>query len=223
MSEHDESADLRGELTQAVAVIAALRAENEALRHRIAEVEKKKTPPPSFVKPNRPQKAAMAGRVRRVRAAVHNHGRRRGTPTRVERHAFATCPDCGYGLQGDAIKRTREVIEIPALTAEVVEHQVIKRHCPVCPAWKTPPATVIDGQVLGHGRIGVRLASLIGTVRTTHRLPLAHIQDVHDQVYGVRCTTLAWRSPGVPRHAGADACAGAHRDRGSDPGKSGLT
>lgn len=89
MSTQDEIAGLRAELTQAVAVIAALRAENEGLRHRIAELEKKKTPPPSFVKPNRPEKADMAGGVRRVRAAVHNHGRRRGTPTRVKRQADA--------------------------------------------------------------------------------------------------------------------------------------
>lgn len=186
MSVQEEIAGLRAELSQAVAVIVALRAENEARRQRITELEQRKTPPPSFVKPNRLQKADMAGRVRRVRAAVHNPGRRRGTPTRVERHAYEACPDCGYALQGESIKRTREVIEIPALTAAVIEHRFIKRHCPVCKAWKTPPATVIDGQMLGQGRIGVRLASLIGTLRTTHRLPLAHIQALLDQVCGVR-------------------------------------
>ncbi len=127
----------------------------------------------------------MAGGVRRVRAAGHNHGRRRGTPTRVERHAFASCPDCGYALAGDAIKRTREVIEIPPVTAEVIEHQFLKRRCPVCQTWKTPPARVMEGAVLGQGRIGGRLASLIGTLRATHRLPLAHIQAVLAQVWSV--------------------------------------
>jgi transposase len=186
MSEQEIITELQAELTQAVGVITALRAENEALRQRIAELEKKKRPPPSFVKPNRPRKADMAGRVRLLRAAVHNHGRRRSTPTRVERHAYDVCPDCGYALAGDAIKRTREVIEIPPVTAEVVEHQFIKRRCPVCQAWKTPPATVIDGQMLGQGRIGVRLASLIGTLRTTYRLPLAQIQALLDQVWDVQ-------------------------------------
>jgi transposase len=77
------------------------------------------------------------------------------------------------------------VIEMPALTAEVVEHQFIRRHCPVCQAWKTPAARVLDGQVLGQGRIGVRLASLIGTLRVTHRLPIDHIRQVLEQVVGV--------------------------------------
>lgn len=78
------------------------------------------------------------------------------------------------------------MIEIPAITAEVVEHQFIKRHCPVCQAWKTPLATELGGTVLGQGRIGVRLASLIGTLRTTHPLPLEQIRQVLDQVYGLQ-------------------------------------
>jgi len=84
----DENKGLRSALTEAYGVSAELRA-------RIEELEKKKTPPPSCVKPNRPKKADLAGREQRVRAAAHNHGRRRGTPTRVERHAYEACPDCG--------------------------------------------------------------------------------------------------------------------------------
>lgn len=89
-------------------------------------------------------------------------------------------------MAGDSIKRTREVIEIPAITAEVIEHQFIKRHCPVCQAWKTPTAAVVGDVVLGQGRIGVRLASVIGTLRTTHRLPVEHIRQVLDHVFGAQ-------------------------------------
>lgn len=172
-------------IEEALVVIAEQAVVITELRERIAELERTKTPPPSWVKPNRPEKTDTAG-PRKKRAAEHNAGRRRSTPTRVERHAFDACPDCGYALAGESIKRTREVIDIPALTAEVVEHQFIKRHCPVCQAWKTPTGTVIGDVVLGQGRIGVRMASLIGTLRTTHRLPLDHIRQMLDQVFGVQ-------------------------------------
>lgn len=171
--------------------IEALRAENAALREtvrrleeRLATLERTKTPPPSWVKPNQAPPTEPRG-PRRRRAAEHNAGRPRSTPTRVERHAFAACPDCGYALRGEAIKRTREVLEIPLLQAEVVEHQFIQRHCPACQAWKTPSAAVVEGAVLGQGRIGVRLASLIGTLRTTHRLPVAQIRQVLAHVWGI--------------------------------------
>jgi len=198
-------------IEEALVVIAEQAVVITELRERIAELERTKTPPPSWVKPNRSEKTDTAG-PRKKRAAEHNAGRRRSTPTRVERHAFDACPDCGYALAGESIKRTREVIDIPALTAEVVEHQFIKRHCPVCQAWKTPTATVLDGQVLGQGRIGVGLASLIGTLRITQRLPVDHIQQVLTHVFGVelsrggiqQCTATLARTL-APRRAEIEA------------------
>jgi len=170
-------------IEEALVVIAELRAQNAALQARIAELERTKTPPPGWVKKNTPSPAET--RPRRARDAAQNHGRRRSTPTRVERHAYAACPDCGYALAGESVTRTREVIELPPIMPEVVEHEFIKRHCPVCRAWKTPSATVIAGQVLGQGRIGVGLASLMGTLRITHRLPIDHIQQVLAHIFGV--------------------------------------
>jgi len=184
MSEQTEIEALRSEN-------AALRAENTALREvarqleeRLADLERKKTLVPSWVKSNRPQTAEGAATPRQRRAAEQNAGRRRSTLTRIARHAYERCPDCGYALRGEAIKRRREVIELPAVGYEVVEHQLIKRHCPACQAWKTPPVS-FAGITLGQSRIGVRLASLIGTLRTTGRLPLAAIQAHLAQVYAL--------------------------------------
>ncbi len=184
MSDQEEIEALRAEN-------AALRAENAALHEtvrrleeRLAALEQTKTPPPAWVRPNRPPTAEGEGRPRKQRASEQNAGRRRSTPTRIERHAYERCPDCGYALRGAAIKRRGEVIEVPAVGYEVVEHQIIKRHCPVCRAWKTPPVS-FAGITLGQSRIGVRLASLIGTLRTTGRLPLATIQAHLAQVYGL--------------------------------------
>jgi transposase len=194
---------MRGE--EALALIAELRAQNallsaqmaeeqqrntllgeriRELEQKVAELEARKTPPPPWAKANRVRPAGAENKTRTKRASTHDHGRQRSTPTRIERQAYERCPDCGYALRGEAIKRRREVIELPAVGYEVVEHQLIKRHCPVCRAWKTP-RVCFAGITLGQSRIGVRLASLIGTLRTTGRLPLAAIQAHLAQVYGL--------------------------------------
>jgi transposase len=155
-----------------------------ALEQRLAELEAGTRPPPPWVKANRKRREPGAGRPRRRRAPEQNRGRPRGTPTQTVQHAYAQCPDCGYGLRGQAVQRRREVLEIPEVPVTVTEHQILKRYCPVCAAYKTPRVS-FAGVVLGQGRIGVRLASLIGVLRTSQRLPLAQIQSLLAAVHGV--------------------------------------
>ena len=163
---------------------ARLQAENAALSQRVAELEAGMPPTvPSWVKANRKPRAPAA-RPRRRRAPEQNHGRPRGEPTACVRHAYEACPDCGYPLRGEAVRRRREVLEIPEVPVTVTEHQMLKRYCPVCAVYQTPRVS-FAGVVLGQGRIGVRLASLIGALRTSHRLPLAQIQALLDAVFGV--------------------------------------
>jgi hypothetical protein len=125
------------------------------------------------------------GERRKARAPEHNHGRRKMTPTRIVQHAYERCPDCAYALSGVSIARRREVIDLPPTPIAVTEHQILKRYCPVCQAWKTPRVR-LEGEVLGQERIGLRLMSLIGVLRVVHRLPLALIQDLLEQLYGLR-------------------------------------
>lgn len=169
--------------------IEALRAENAVLREtvrqleeRLAVLERTRKPTPEWVKPNRPARPERP--ARKPRAAEQNAGRARSVPTRIVRHAYDACPDCGYALRGAAIARRREVLEVPTMGVEVVEHHLLRRHCPVCRASKTPRVS-FSGVTLGQSRIGVRLASLIGTLRTVARLPLAQIQAHLAQVYGL--------------------------------------
>ena len=149
--------------------VAALRAENALLRAelvaaqaRIAELEKRKTPTPGFVKANTERKE-RAG-PRKKRAPEHNAGRPRAEPTQTVQHAYERCPDCGYLLRGQSLARTREVIDLPPPASVVVtEHHILKRYCPVCQRWQVPSPDW-GGQVLGQGRNGVRLVSLIAGV-----------------------------------------------------------
>src|SRR5579863_6321773 len=152
--------------------VVALRAEVVALREalaqahaRIAELERRKTPPPPFVRPNRPGPPDPSATPRRRRAPEHNAGRKRAAPTRIVYHALERCPDCGYLLRGQSLARTRQVIEVPEPAPVVItEHRLLKRHCPVCDHWWTPHVD-FAGQVLGQGRVGVRLISLIAYLR----------------------------------------------------------
>jgi hypothetical protein len=168
-----EVADLRTLLTTAEARIAELEQEAQ-------QASAKRTP--SFVKANRPKRQTVDGK-RKKRAAEHNHARRREKPTRIECHALDRCPICNYPLRGESIDYTRQVIEIPPPPpVEIIEHQVIKRRCPHCRVWRSPTLD-LSQQVLGQGRIGVRVASLIAYLRTTLRLTVRQIQRYLETVH----------------------------------------
>jgi transposase len=170
-----ENGDLRRQLTVAVA--------------RIAELEQQQKPPsakspPSFVKPNRPKRDTADGK-RKKRAPKHNTSRRREEPTRIERHALDRCPVCNYPLTGESIDYTRQVIEIPPPPpVQITEHQVVKRKCPHCETWRSPQLD-LSQQVMGQGRIGLRIASLVSYLRTTLRMTIRHIQTYLDTLHGL--------------------------------------
>jgi transposase len=162
-----ENAALRGQVAQ-------LTDQLQLALARLAVLEQRQSEPPAFVKPNRPPREAKG--PRKKRAAEHNTSRKRAEPTRSERHVLERCPDCNYRLSGESIDYTREVIELPPpQPVEIIEHQVIKRWCPHCAGWRSPKLD-LTGQVIGQGRIGVRVASLVSYLRTTLRLPFRAIQ-----------------------------------------------
>ena len=76
----------------------------------------------------------------------------------------------------ESLDYSREVIELPPpQPVAVIEHQVVKRWCPHCEKWRSPQLD-LSGQVLGQGRIGVRVAALVAYWRTTLRLPVRQVQ-----------------------------------------------
>lgn len=165
---HTENTDLRARVAELEQQLAAALA-------RIAELEQQRHDPPPFIKPNRP-KPSEPKPPRKKRAAHHNRGRRCELPTRTEPHALERCPDCHYRLQGQSVDYRRQVIELPPpQPVEIIEHQIIKRWCPKCERWRSPQLD-LTGQVLGQGRIGVRIASLIAFLSQTLRLPIRRIQ-----------------------------------------------
>jgi hypothetical protein len=171
-----ENQALRAQLDQALAQLAQVADQLATAQTRIAELEQQRPVLPPFVKPNKPAPSEPT-RKRKKRAAHHNHGRPRETPTQTVPHALERCPDCNYQLQGNSLAYTRQVIDLPEpQPIDIIEHQVFKRWCPHCRRWHQPKLE-LAGVVLGQGRIGVRIASLIAFLRTTMRLPIRRIQQ----------------------------------------------
>jgi transposase len=152
---------------------------------QIAELEKVKTPPPDFVKENKKKPQTEEKKPRKKREAQYNHARKRSSvPTQIVEHRLVECPDCQSRLGGISLARCREVIDVPPLpVVEVTEHRIYKGWCSHCQKWHEAPVDLSE-QVLGQGRIGVRLASMIAYLRTVMRLPLRQLQEVLRTLHG---------------------------------------
>src|SRR5215469_11321043 len=182
MTQEEEIARLRAEnqglreaLSQAQAQVSQVQEHLRLALARIEELEKQKTPPPEFVKANVKKPAAQEKKPRKKRDAKDNHGRRRATPTQIVEHRLLTCPDCHLRLGGISLARVREVIDMPPPPpVEVIHHRIFKGWCAQCQKWHEAPVD-LRAEVLGQGRMGVRLTSLIATLRTVMRLPVRQI------------------------------------------------
>ena len=156
-----------------------------AAQVQIAELEKVKMPPPAFVKANKKKPKAEEKKPRKKRAAQYNRARKRSVPTHIVEHRIVACPDCHLRLGGIRLARCREIIDVPPPAAvEVTEHRIYKGWCTGCQKWYEAPVNFSE-QVLGQGRIGVRLASMIAYLRTVMRLPLRQLRDVLRDLHGV--------------------------------------
>jgi transposase len=151
---------------------------------RIAELAKQKTPTPPFVKANKKKAQAEEKKLRKKRESQYNRARKRSVPTQIVEHRIVACPDCQLRLGGISLARCREVIDVPPLpVVEVTEHRIYKGWCAGCQKWYEAPVDLGE-QVLGQGRIGVRLASMIAYLRTVMRLPLRQLREVLRTLHG---------------------------------------
>lgn len=200
MTTEEQIAYLNAKLTHVLAELSCtqeeLRATKEDLhvtqeklrvaQTRIEELEKKKTPKASFVKANVQKPDEGEKKARKKRDAQFNRGRRKMQATQSVEHRLLDCPTCHLRLGGISLARTREVIELPPpASVEVTEHRIYKGWCTNCQRWQEAPIDLQD-QVLGQGRIGHRLASLIATLRTVMRLPFRQIQVYLSTLHGVQ-------------------------------------
>ncbi|MDQ6660317.1 MAG: IS66 family transposase, partial [Chloroflexota bacterium] len=175
---------LEAQLKQALERLTEVTKQLQVAQARIEELERLKTPPPAFVKANKPKAPEEQKKVRKKRDAKHNRARARSQPTQVVEHRLVKCPSCELRLGGITLARVREVIDIPPLApVEVTHHRIYKGWCASCERWHEAPVDLHE-QVVGHGRIGVRLSSLIATLRTVMRLPIRQIRELLHTLHG---------------------------------------
>ena len=167
--------------------IAALEAENARLRAEVAALRGEEPRPtddrgtPGAAPRTRPPRWAKANvvvvarhRPRRPRAPVS--GRRREVPDRIIVHAPAVCPACAAPLGRGRLVGRRQVIDLPPVRAEIVEHRVLERTCRRCGTRCRGTLPDLGEQVGAQRRVAWPVVAWVATLRTTLRLPLAQLQ-----------------------------------------------
>ena len=125
---------------------------------------------PSFVKLN----------VKRKKKKTRRKNRQVGFTRKLEKatkqvfHSYDVCP-CGGVLGTPSVAYSRQIIDIPIVSYEVVEHVVFKRYCFNCNR-RVYPKVDLSSFVLGKGRIGINLMSAIFAMREEENLSVSQIQ-----------------------------------------------
>lgn len=172
---------------QLLELIASLQAQVKELQDHIIELEARPGGPPSgrqvpaFVKGRRQKEEVGKPRKSRAQAFV----RRLEQPTRQVEHALDTCQGCGTRLLGGSVKRRRQVLHIPIVPVEVIEHVYIERRCPICSKRNVPKAE-LEGEVIGQNRLSTDTMALIASLHEVARMPLEQIQWLLESLYKLK-------------------------------------
>jgi transposase len=177
---------LRQELTEARAELAQARERIAELEARLKQNPRNSSRPPSSEGLAKPAPRSLREKSGRKPGGQDGH---KGTtlaqaawPDREVRHEPGCCGNCGAGLAGRPVTgvERRQVFDLPAVRAEVTEHQLIERECGcghrtkgTAPAGAEAPvqygprtAAVIvylhAGQFLSKQRTALALAELFG-------------------------------------------------------------
>ncbi len=151
--------------------------------------KKPPSPPPDWVKPNTAPAHTRSDKKPRKKRQ-HNFAWQRREPTQTIPHACDTCPDCGRALSGGWEYSRRQIVEIPPIEVQVIDHVVIARHCGVC-AKDCVPEVHLKEAALGHSHLGLRLVSLIAYLRIVGRLPMHTIQALLGALLGLQMSVGA--------------------------------
>jgi transposase len=183
-----ENAALRAEVATLRAEVALLRGDDDAARdgagsHAAAEAAPPpRKRPPAWVKAN--VLVRERHRPRLPRAPVP--GRRRAVPDRIVLHAPAVCPACAAPLGRGRLVGRRQVIDLPPVRAEIVEHRVLERTCRQCGTRSRGTMPDLGEQVGAQRRVAWSVVAWVATLRTRLRLPLAQIQWLLARGWGLR-------------------------------------
>ncbi len=186
-----------------LARVAALEAEIARLRAELATTRGEDDPPAlgsgaataaAAASPSAKKGRPAGIKANVVRLARHRPrhprapapGRRREVPDWIVVHAPTACGGCGAGLTGGRLVGRRQVIAVPPVRAEVVEHQARERHCRCCGWVGRGTLPDLGAHAGAHRRFGWSVAALAATLRTMLRLPMRQVQWLLQHRFGVR-------------------------------------
>ena len=142
---------------------------------------------PDWVKPNKPSRPKTE-RKKRNCAFV----RPRGEATSDDKHAADCCPDCGRKLEGGTLHHTREVIDLPEVTVQTIEHKFYTRYCGVCQKRVAVASTdALRNEVVGKRRLGVRVMAFVAYLRTMCNMTVESICQLLDAQFGLEISAGA--------------------------------
>ena len=179
---HALFAQLQG-LTQQVETLTAKVAELEG---RLAKNSRNSSKPPSTDGLNRPKPKSLRQTGQKPNGGQKGHTghtlRAVETPDRIERHRPSEdCDHCGAPLTNPVVVETRQVFDIPPLTHEVTEHQVLAA---VCACGKVHRGQFPEG-VPASVQYGPRLKAAVVHLTHHHMLPIARTGDLMGDLFGL--------------------------------------
>jgi len=192
-----------------LAELAALRAENETLRQRVAELERRlnlssrsSSLPPSADRPGdkavaRASRAARRAEERRAGKEARRRGKqpgaegehlaRRVDPDEVVVHDVEVCETCGADVTSCPVEavEVRQVLDIPVPTISCVEHQVRKRRCS-CGALARGAFPL---EARASACYGANLRAIACYLLHAQHLPIERTKQALSEMYGIEVST----------------------------------
>lgn len=167
-------------------LLAQLQALHDRVKQLEAELQSLRggSPPssstPTWVKANR-----SSPKKKKRKARSHGFARKLDSATSQIEHKLDHCPDCKVALTARRVIKTRRLIELPVVEAQVVDHLLIERSCPQCQKrWK--PDLDLSSLAVGRQRFGISVQAEVALLRQQCRLPFRVIKEYLKHRFNLR-------------------------------------
>ncbi len=190
-----ENAELKRQLAEALAVIEELKAENVALKARVAELEEKlrtsssnSSKPPSSDPPwakQKPKRKRKKGKRKQGGQKGHE-GKARTLLPPEEVDTFVDCPppeecDCGgHVVATGGIAERKQVFELPKVKAHVTEYRFGEGVCEKC--GRVHRSSLPEG--VPTGMLGPRASALVGVLAGKYRMSKRYVKELLSDLFG---------------------------------------